>query len=67
MSGAEGPERSEMEAAWLPFEKLSRQNADGQAEAKLAAEKAAAKQAAVKAARDAQPAASDSDRKGDNA
>ena len=36
-------------------------------EAKLAAEKAAAKQAAVKAARDAQPAASDSDRKGDNA
>ena len=36
-------------------------------EAKLAAEKAAAKQAAVKAVRDAQPAASDSDRKGDNA
>lgn len=36
-------------------------------EAKLAAEKATAKQAAAKAARDAQPAASDSDRKGDNA
>ena len=36
-------------------------------EAKLAAEKAAAKQAAAKAARDAQPAASGSDRKGDNA
>ena len=35
-------------------------------EAKLAAEKAAAKQAAAKAARDAQPAASGSDRKGDN-
>ena len=38
VSGAEGPERSEMEAAWLPFEKLSSQNADGQAEAKLAAD-----------------------------
>ena len=36
-------------------------------EARLAAEKAAAKQAAAQAARDAQPAASGSDRKGDNA
>ncbi len=38
VNGADDTERSRMEAAWLPFEKLPARNAAGQAEAKLAAD-----------------------------